>query len=167
MVDVAPLGEALAAADEMADFGAAEGTLDKDDRAWDFWVSFCRRWHWDPLISVEEATTRPESVSQKLALFLLWVYPLLKGRHQTVVKAQSAFAYPKAIIRIFARRKVPMPRAKELVSELNGLQRMYKDMFSARSAAPKRKNPMLPKMWQRVRDLPEGAALPGPRLLVE
>ena len=54
------LAALLEASDTMADYGAASGTLDKDDLAYEFWEIFNERYGWDPLITAEEATRQPD-----------------------------------------------------------------------------------------------------------
>ena len=153
--------EMLEASDAMAEFGAASSTLDKDDQVWPKWCDFCILWGWSPLITVQEATERPDLVSQKLSTFMLWVYPQIKGRHKPQAKARSALAYPLAVMRVFRRRKVPMPKAKAFQSELDGLLKMYRSVHGAVANAPNRKHPFLPEYWNKIDALKDGQALAG------
>ena len=153
--------EVLDASDTMVEFGAATTTLNKDDGAWAKWSDFCSIWGWSPIITIEEATQQPQIVARKLGTFMLWVYPQLKGRQQAQAKARSALAYPLAVMRIFNRRKVPMPKAKVLKGELDALLRMHKQVHGVVANGPQRKHPLLPAQWQAVEDLKEGQDLPG------
>ena len=156
------LTELVRASDDMANFGAAENTLTKDDLAWDFWEVFCERYGWTITISAEEARLHPDRISQRLGLFMLWMEPKIKGRSgREVAKPDSVLQYPLAIIRVFERLKVPMPKAKAIQAEHKGLRRAYSRCYGGIESAPKRRQPMTREMWAKVEALKDGDRLPG------
>ena len=156
------LKDAVAATHELAEFGAATGTLDKDDHAWEFWERFNGIYGWEPIISPEFARTQPHEVSQRLAIFQAWVYPQIRGLKQYDAKPRSVFnGYVLAIVRIHAREHVPMPKAKHVERNLAGLMRSFKAIYGHEALMPGRKQPFTPAMWARIEALPEGAALAG------
>ena len=160
------LAEAIRAEQELADYGAAYRTLDKDDRAWVFWERFCKLYEWQPLISAELASRHPDQVVQRLALFQSWVHPQLKGRGNDVLDAKPSTvlnSYALAVHRILCRAHVPMPRAKLLESTNAGLKRSYKDVHGTLKLMPNKRQAMLPSMWASVERLAEGTRLPGRR----
>jgi len=145
--------------DAVAEFGAAWGSLDKEDRAWELWV----RWHalmgLDPLLQPAEARERPQATSQRLASYMLWVYPQLQGKRTTEAKPRSAHDYPLAIMRTFKRRHIAMPPPKTFEQELHGLLRSYLRVHLVVATAPRRRNPMLREMWRSIEALREGQPL--------
>ena len=161
-LQVQQLQDALVATHELAEYGAAHGTLDKDDHAWEYWERFSKQYGWDPLIDPEFARTRPHEVSQRLAIFQAWVYPQLRGRKQADAKPRSVFdSYVLAIIRVLGREHVPMPKAKSVEHNLAGIMRTFKAIHGHEALMPGRKQPLTPAMWARIEALTEGAALPG------
>ena len=164
--EVDNLESAINAEQELADFGAAYLTLDKDDRAWIFWERFCALYNWDPFISAEFASRHADQVIQRMALFQAWVHPQLRGRAKGILDAKPSTtfnSYALAVHRILCRAHVPMPRAKLLEGATAGLKRTYKHVHSAKELMPNKKNPMLPSMWQTIENLPEGTKLNGRR----
>jgi hypothetical protein len=153
---------AVLATHELAEYGSAVGTLDKDDRAWEFWDRFCKLYGWEPVITAEFARLHPMEISQRLAIFQAWVYPQLKGVKQADAKPRSVFnGYVLAIIRILDREHVPMPKAKHVEKSLNGIMRAFKDIYGHEALMPGRKQPFTPAMWARIEGLPEGTPLAG------
>ena len=141
------LTAAVLATHELAEFGAATGTLDKDDRAWDFWDRFCDVYGWDPIISADLARSDPHEVSQRLAIFQAWVYPQLRGLKQHDAKPRSVFnGYVLAVIRILKREHIPMPNAKAVEKNLAGLMRSFKEIYGHEALMPGRKQPFTPSM---------------------
>ena len=158
----ASLVQAVQATHELAEYGAAYGTLDKDDHAWNYWVRFNELYGWDPIISEVLARSSPHVVSQRLAIFQAWVYPQLRGKHTTDAKPQTVFSnYVLAIIRLLAREHIPMPKAKQVERNLAGIMRAYKNLYGVEHLMPGRKQPLTPTMWARIEALPEGQQLPG------
>ena len=160
------LTKAIHAEQEMADYGAAFRTLDKDDRAWCFWERFCALYEWDPLISAELASRHPDQVIQRLGLFQAWVHPQLVGRGNQAqdAKPSTVFnSYALAVHRVLCRAHVPMPRAKLLEPANAGLRRAYKDAHGTLKLMPNKRQAMLPSMWRSIEDLAEGTRLPGRR----
>ena len=159
----ADLGEAISATQRLAEFGAAVGTLSKDDHAWEYWERFCSIYGWPPLIEAGYARAHPDEISQRLAVFQAWVYPQLRGRGDRVdAKPQTAFnGYVLAIIRIFSREHIPMPKAKHVERNLAGLKRCFKDIYGVETLMPGRKQPLTPGMWARIEGLSEGNMLTG------
>ena len=156
------LQAAVLATHELAEFGAASGTLDKDDHAWEFWERFSKQYGWDPLISPEFARTHPHEISQRLAIFQAWAYPQLRGRNQADAKPRSVFnGYVLAVVRMFGREHVPMPKAKAIERSLAGIMRTFKAIHGHEALMPGRKQPFTPAMWQRIEDLAEGTPLAG------
>ena len=159
---VRQLQAAVLATHELAEYGAAHGTLDKDDHAWEYWERFSKQYGWDPLISPDFARTHPHEVSQRLAIFQAWVYPQLRGRQQADAKPRSVFnGYVLAIVRILGREHVPMPKAKVIERSLAGIMRTFKAIHGHEALMPGRKQPFTPAMWARVEALAEGTPLPG------
>ena len=156
----ARLTSAVVATHELAEYGAATGTLDKDDHAWDYWDRFCGLYGWDPFIPVELARSNPHEVSQRLAIFQAWVYPQLRGRNQPDAKPRTVFnSYVLAIRRIFLREHLPMPSVKSVEHNLAGLMRTFKAVYGHEALMPGRKQPFTPAMWARIEALEEGTLL--------
>ena len=151
----------FAAADDMAEFGAAAASLHKEDTAWAHWTAFCSATNTDPILWPLTAQLQADVVAARLSLFVLWVYPRLQGRRQSDAHPRSAFAHALSIRRTFVRRGVPMPKAKAIEGTTKGLLRSYKLAYGEAAVAPQRKEPMLRSMWQRVESLAEGHPLPG------
>ena len=160
------LTEAIRAEQDLADFGAAYTTLDKDDRAWRYWEAFCGLHAWNPFISAELASRHADHVIQRLALFQSWVYPQLVGRSKDMddAKPSTVFdGYVLAVHRILCRAHIPMPRVKLLEQSTHGLKRSYKAIYTTLKSMRHHKQPMLPNMWKRVEALEEGARLAARR----
>ena len=160
------LAEAILAEQDLADYGAAYRTLDKDDRAWVFWERFCKLYEWQPLIPADLASRHPDQVIQRLTLFQAWVHPQLMGRGNDArdAKPSTVFnSYALAVHRVLCRAHVPMPRAKLLESTNAGLKRSYKDVHGTLKLMPNKRQAMLPSMWASVEGLAEGTRLPGRR----
>ena len=156
------LRAAVVATHELAEYGAATGTLDKDDHAWDYWARFCDIYGWDPIISSDLARNSPHEVSQRLAIFQAWVYPQLKGLKQPDAKPRTVFnSYVLAIIRILNREHIPMPNAKHVERNLAGIMRTFKAIYGHEALMPGRKQPFTPAMWARIEALQEGTLLSG------
>jgi hypothetical protein len=156
------LHAAVVATHELAEYGAAVGTLDKDDRAWEFWERFSAIYGWDPVISADYARAEPHEVSQRLAIFQAWVYPQLKGLKQSDAKPRTVFnGYVLAVVRTLAREHVPMPSAKHVERNLAGIMRAFKTIYGHEALMPGRKQPFTPAMWARIESLAEGAPLAG------
>ena len=95
-----------------------------------------------------------------LASFLLWVYPLMRGKQgRRWAKPASAFQYVLALIRIFRRWDIALPSAKTVKQKVRGLMRAFKDVYGAMALAPKRKEPMRYSMLQRIFALKEDTKL--------
>ena len=95
-----------------------------------------------------------------LASFLLWVYPLMRGKQgRRWAKPASAFQYVLALIRIFRRWDIALPSAKTVKQKVRGLMRAFKDVYGAMALAPKRKEPMRYSMLQRIFALNEDTKL--------
>ena len=132
---------------DMSDWGAASNTLKKDDRSWDSWAEFCGVYGWDTLFSPAEASSRPDLVVSRLALFVLWVYPRIVGRGGPDSKPRSAYNYVISVIRICQRNHgVPMPRLKLIEPSVRSLLRNYKEICGVQALTARRRQPMLPKM---------------------
>ena len=100
--------EALAAgvcnAASLAQLGAADKTLSKDDLAWSFWEEFSAAYGWDPIVPRDLAVHFPDLLASRLGLFTLYAYPLIKGRGRPDAHPRSVFNnYPGAICRILKR----------------------------------------------------------------
>lgn len=158
------LTAAVVATHELAEYGAAVGTLDKDDHAWEYWERFCGIYGWEPVISADLARSDPHEISQRLAIFQAWVYPQLKGLKQPDAKPRTVFnGYVLAVVRILNREHVPMPSAKHVERNLAGLMRAFKTIYGHEALMPGRKQPFTPAMWARIEALSEGFPLPGRR----
>ena len=161
----ANLQEAVVATHELTEFGAAYGTLDKDDHAWPYWERFCQTYGWETTFTGEFARRCPEEITERLAIFQAWVYPQLRGRNgRADAKPRTAFNnYVLSILRILGRAHVPMPKAKAVERSLAGLQRSFKLIYGVEHLMPGRKQPMTPAMFARMEDLKEGTRLKGRR----
>lgn len=148
---------------QLSQFGAAEGTLAKDDRAWDQWTIFSEVYGFDPVVSREIAVQHSDLLASRLGLFLLWVYPRIKGKGRADAHPRSVLNnYPVAIVRILKRdHKLPVPRAATYEAEVKGLLRGYKRIYGTLALAPKRRQPMTRSLWARVEQLQQGQALTG------
>lgn len=135
------LGEAL---NEASEFGINSNTLKKDDRAWSFWETICKRMDTSPLRTPEEVRNNPERQSFLLAILMMYAsavcVPKTTGRQ--CIKPRSALAYPLAIIRIFGRWGIPMPGFRHIKAALHGLMRQYLLYHGPHSLQPKRAEPM-------------------------
>ena len=163
---VSRLAEAIQAEQDLADYGAAYRTLDKDDRAWSFWERFCELYEWQPLISAEFASRHPDQVIQRLSLFQSWVHPQLTGRGNEAGDAKPSTvlnSYALAVHRVLCRAHIPMPRAKLLEATNAGLKRAYRDEHGTLKLMPNKRQAMLPSMWKSIEQLQEGTRLPGRR----
>lgn len=157
------LREALLHAAAMAQTGAAEKTLEKDDLAWSFWRRFCAVYGFNPIVSRELAVNRPDELASRLGIFVLWVYPQLKGRRTPDALPRTALNnYAGAIARILKRDyRLPVPRQAHYEAETKGLLRSYKQIYGTLALAPHRRQPMTRPMWAKVEALAPGQALPG------
>ena len=136
----------------------------KDDQSWDSWAEFCEVYGWDTLFLPAEASSRPDLVVSRLALFVLWVYPRIVGRGGPDAKPRSAYNYVISVIRICQRNHgVPMPRLKLVEPSVRSLLRNYKEIYSVQALTARRRQPMLPKMWQQIEAAPNGIRLPRGR----
>ena len=162
--DVEAARLALNRASEMAECGAGERTLETDDRAYGLWDQFCAAYGWDTIISLAEASSSPAILSRRLSIFLLWVYPRIRGRGgRHDAKPRSVLNnYPGAIARVLQRDfKLPVPRAKTYEAEAKGLLRGYKKIYGSLALTVLRRQPMTRPLWSKVESLAPGMALPG------
>ena len=161
----ASLAAAVAATHELAEHGAADGTLDIDDLAWSFWDRFCKLYEWSPTFegNAEWARTHGDEISQRLAIFQAWVYPQLAGRGgRADAKPRTVFNnYVLAVLRVLSREHVPMPKAKHVEKNLAGLMRSFKQIYGEEVLMPGRKQPFTPSMWANIESMPEGTKLDG------
>ena len=106
------LEEIFMAADDLAEYGVNYNTNTKDAHAFDQWITFCEMFETEPLRTARMARDDPEREQHLLSLFALWAYPRLKPRSREARWAKPAFAlaYPLAIIRIFSRWGVHLPK---------------------------------------------------------
>ena len=157
------IAAALANSTAVAQLGASDGTLTKDDLAWSYWDEFSHAYGWDPVVSRTLAISFPDLLASRLGLFLLWVYPKIKGRRLPDANPRSVLtAYPGAICRILKRdHKLPVPRATTYEAEAKGLLRGYKRIYGVLALAPKRRQPMRRSIWRRVEALQTGDQLVG------
>ena len=159
------LAEAVMATHELAEHGAAFGTLDKDDHAWLFWERFCALYDWSPIFDgdAEWVRTHSEEISQRLAIFQAWVYPQLSGRGERAdAKPRTVFNnYVLSVLRTLSREHLSLPKAKHVERSLGGLMRSFKQIYGVEQLMPGRKQPFTPTMWSRIESLEEGASLSG------
>jgi len=156
---------AVMATHELSEFGAAYGTLDKDDHAWEYWERFCHTYGWETTFTGEFARRCPDEITERLAIFQAWVYPQLRGRNgRADAKPRTAFNnYVLAIIRVLGRSHIPMPKAKAVERSLAGLQRSFKLIYGVEHLMPGRKQPITPAMFAKIESLAEGTRLKGRR----
>ena len=159
------LADAVLATHELAEHGAAYGTLEIDDHAYLFWEKFCGLYGWSPTFAgdAEWIRTHQEEVTQRLSIFQSWVYPQLAGRGgRADAKPRTVFNnYVLAIIRILSREHLPMPKAKHVEKSLAGLMRSFKQIYGVEHLMPGRKQPFTPAMWSKIESLPDGHSLAG------
>ena len=161
-LNVDALRKLLQHADDIAEYGSAQGTRRKDDLAWRHWETFAEALGFDPLISSSQARDYPDDVASLLATFMLHVYPKMKGKHgREWAKPRGAFAYVLAIIRIFRRWKVILPPAKSVKAELNGLLRAFVVVYGKEALQPNRQEPLLFSMLEKLNKIREGVTLRG------
>ena len=143
------LGEAL---NEASEFGINSNTLRKDDRAWTFWETVCKRMDTSPLRTSQEVRDHPERQSFLLAVLMMYAsavcVPKTQGRQ--CIKPRSALAYPLAIVRIFGRWGITMPGFRSIKAALHGLMRQYLLYHGPHSLQPKRAEPMRFSMVQKI-----------------
>ena len=159
----ADLVDAVRATHELTEFGAAYGTLDKDDHAWEYWERFCKLYGWETSFTAEYARRCPNEICERLAIFQAWVYPQLKGRgERSDAKPRTAFNnYVLAVLRTLSREHIPMPKAKSVEKSLAGLLRSFKDVYGVEHLMPGRKQPVTPSMFATIEGLAEGTQLRG------
>ena len=146
--------------EELAISGAAPATVRKDGTAWKYWMAFAAHLGFDPIIQSADAASRQEEVTLLLSSFLLYVYPRMRGmRGRQWAKPGSAFQYVLAIIRVFKRWNVPMPRASQIQRRLAGLLRAYEAQYGHLAVAPRRREPLLWHMVCDIFNIPDGARL--------
>ena len=159
------LAQAVRATHELAEHGAAVGTLDIDDHAFVFWERFCALYGWSPTLDgdADWARSHPDEISQRLAIFQAWVYPQLSGRgDRSDAKPRTVFNnYVLAVLRMLSREHMPMPKAKHVEKNLAGLMRSFKQIYGVSQLMPGRKQPFTPTMWARIEALEEGHPLRG------
>ena len=117
----------------------------------------------DPIITQSEAKAKPQLIASRLALFILWVYPRLRGRGREDAHPRTDFNnYANAIVRVFKRdHQVDLPRASLFEPALKGLLRSFKEIYGSQARSPHCWQPMLSSMWRRIEELPAGTPLPG------
>ena len=159
------LVDAVLATHELAEHGAAYGTLEIDDHAYLFWDRFCGLYGWSPTFDgdAEWIRTHQDEVTQRLAIFQAWVYPQLAGRGgRADAKPRTVFNnYVLAVIRILGREHLPMPKAKLIEKSLAGLMRSFKQIYGVEHLMPGRKQPFTPAMWSKIESMPEQQLLAG------
>jgi hypothetical protein len=159
------LAELAEAAVDLSEEGVNFGTAKMDDRAWKQWELFCEHVGAAPLITDQWAREYPSELANLLGLYLLWVYPKLRGkRSRRWAKPDSAFAYPLAIIRIYERWKVTLPRGKAIRAELLGLLDRYRSIYGPLSLTPRRRQPILYSMLLRIETIAPGTRI-SPRVV--
>ena len=159
----ANLADAVAVTHELAEFGAAFTTLDKDDHAWEYYERFCKLYGFEPTFTADFARRCPDQICERLAVFQSWVYPQLRGRGGRVdAKPRTVFNnYVLAVRRTLAREHIPMPAAKSIEKSLAGLMRSFKLVYGVEHLMPGRKQPLTPTMWTKIEALQEGTQLRG------
>ena len=159
------LAQAVRATHELAEHGAAFGTLDIDDHAYLFWERFCLLYGWSPTFDgdADWARSHPDEISQRFAIFQAWVYPQLSGRgERSDAKPRTVFNnYVLAVMRTLAREHLPMPKAKHVEKSLAGLMRSFKQIYGVSHLMPGRKQPFTPDMWARIEAMPDQLPLQG------
>ena len=151
-------------ADEVAEYGSAHGTLRKDEITYRHWTFFAQEMGFDPLLTQAQVRDFPEHVSTLMATFLLHVYPKMKGANgREWAKPRSAFAYVLALIRIFRRWKVILPAAKCVKAELAGLLRAFVVTYGKAALQPRRREPLLFSMLEKLNSIADGQRLCGYR----
>ena len=158
VVRLMDVGESIG---EWVDFGVNANTAKKDERAWLFWEHVCEQQGTSPLRTPQEVRERPERQAHLLAALLMYAFAVCvpKNASRHFVKPRSAFAYPLAIIRIFARWGIQMPGYKELTAALHGLFRAYVAYHGPMSLAPRRTEPMKFSMMRAINAIPFGKAV--------
>ena len=156
------LGQMMVHSQSLSAAGTAEGTLRKDEAAWQMWTRYARQLGFDPHLDAKAAGERPDVVTLMLAGFLLHVYPTMSGKAgRRWAKPRSAFAHIHAVIRCFKRWSVPMPKATTVEHQLRGLLRGYENHYGKLVLAPQRKAPIRYSMIERLHDISDGQRL-GP-----
>jgi hypothetical protein len=157
----------IEAMDAMAEHGAASRTLDKDDLHWEFWERFCKKNEWNPIVTNEDTARQPGVLQDKLSLFVLWVYPQLRGRGgraaELSAKPDTAMGYGLSMLRVFGRKLSNVPSAKSLKAVVAGLMRNYFNAYGAKKLGARRREPMKREMWVRIESIPENTHLPQRR----
>jgi len=155
------LEEIFMAADDLAEYGVNYNTNTKDAHAFDQWIIFCEMMDTEPLRTARMARDDPEREQHLLSLFALWVYPRMKPRSRDArwAKPASALAYPLAIIRIFGRWGVHLPKITGVRAHMAGLMRVAVVVFGSGFLVPQRKEPLTLDMIEQIRYIPPGAAV--------
>lgn len=114
----------LAHSSSLAQFGAAETTLKQDDCAWAHWREFSDVYGFDPVVSRNEAVQQPDLLSSRLGLFLLRVYPRIRGKGRADAHPRYVLnSYPGAVARVLRldhKLPTPRPRAPTYDAEAKG-----------------------------------------------
>jgi len=157
------LEDIFMAADDLAEYGVNYNTNTKDAHAWDEWEKFCGMMQTNPMRTARMVLHDPERETILLAHFVLWIYPRLKPRSssETWAKPASALAYPLAIIRIFSRWGVHLPKITAIRAQINGLMRVAVVVFGPRFLVPHRKEPLTLEMIRQVAAIEAGRSVGG------
>ena len=162
--DMQQLVPAMEAIEDLTDFGVNSNTAKIDERAWIMREHVCRQFDANPLRTPADVRDFPQRQTFLLACLLLHAFVTGRPRDPTrqFVKPRSALPCPLAIIRIFGRWGVQLPGYKALVSEMNGMMRLYLRYHGPHSLSPRRAEPMHWRIVQRIHSIQTDGRRVGP-----
>ena len=148
---------------DYSDLGINASTAKKDERAWGMWEVVAEAHGTSPLRTADDVREFPQRNAHLLAALMFHAVAVCKPRSsdRDFIKPASAFAYPLAIIRIFARWGITMPSYKLLKAAVSGLAMLYVDRHGPRSLIPTRKEPMKFRMVRAMNDIPTDGRMVG------
>jgi integrase len=126
-----------------------EGTLAKDDRAWDLWTAFCSQVcdaginPWRLSYPTLDASEVKLEVRLHVA-FVLYCYLAMKPRSSSDVapKVSSAWQQGGGVRRIFERHAIEPVPPRLIRPALRGLLALHCNAYGFRSLLPRRKEPI-------------------------
>ena len=145
---------------DMAELGAAPSTRQKDDSHWLWWKQCCAEFGWDPFDQLM-FTTNKQLLIQRLAMFVVWIYPKIFGKaNRRLAKPSTAEQYAFSIIRIYRDRLLyECPKTTKISQACKGLYRIYRETYGAEAVAPHKMQPMTNSIWDRVESLKHNTPL--------
>ena len=169
-----PLAHLFSSLDSTIGAGIPEGTLAKDDLAWNRWETYCALvgyagtppWRTDLAANLGFDLAGSNRESKLLCGYLLWCYEIIQPRSKRddAPQPQSAFNMAGGVRRIHKRYGIEMVSCRQLAATLKGITLRHIQEHGPESLLPDRKEPMPPPLARQLLSTPEGSNL-GSRTL--